>query len=68
MRAAIKNLVARGFTATRSGGEAQADAAAGTACDIVGAAFFTTYKNVERIWLSRMRQPSSSRNPKQLQG
>lgn len=52
---AIKNLVARGYTAMRSGRKGkppEACAEGGSACDIVGAAFRLNYKNTERIWLS----------------
>ena len=63
---AVGNLVARGYTETRREGRPEAHASGGTACDIVGAAFFTGYKNVEKIWLSRIRRPSSSKEPEEV--
>ena len=52
---AVARLVACGYTAARREGEAQASAAGGTACDVVGRAFFMSYKNVEGIWYARTR-------------
>ena len=60
---AVENLVARGYPETRRGGEAQANAAEGTACDVVGVAFFVSYKHVEGIWYARDGRPSSSEEP-----
>ena len=59
---AIESLVARGFTATRAGGRAKACAEGGSACDIVGKAFFKSYTRAEEIWLSGKQQPSSNKN------
>ena len=52
---AVARLVARGYRATRREGKAQASAEGGTACDVVGKAFFKSYKNVERVWFARTR-------------
>lgn len=65
---AIESLVARGYTQMRSGGGGIASAEGGTACDIVGKAFNTGYKNAEKIWTSRPPQPSSNKNPTDLRG
>lgn len=51
MCSAIKSLVPLGFRQTRAGGDPEASAAGGSACDVVGAAFSTRYDTVEKIWL-----------------
>ena len=62
---AIEDLVARGYTATRSGGgDEMASAEGGSACDIVGVAFFKSYKTIEGIWGSRHQySPGAQDNP-----
>lgn len=68
MCSAIESLVARGYTVMRSGGGGMASAEGGTACDIVGKAFNTGYKNAEKIWTSRPPQPPSNKNTTDLRG
>ena len=52
------DLAARGYPVRRR------DAAGGTACDVVGKAFFKSYKIVEGVWDERIREPSLPENPK----
>lgn len=54
---AIERLVARGYPDIRRGGSRMACAEGGTACDIVGNAFYIGYKRAEEIWLLRPKQP-----------
>lgn len=55
---AVEHLAARGYPVRRR------DAAGGTACDVVGKAFFKSYKIVEGVWDERIREPSLPENPK----
>ena len=58
IRAAVRDLVQRpDLSATRSrDGPARCCFEANSACDIVGAAIHTGYKNVERVWGKRRRR------------
>ena len=56
---AVESLDTRIYTPTRSGGRNEASAMGGSGCDIVGAAFFKSYKTIEGIWLSRHTYPST---------
>ena len=60
---AIESLVARRYPETRRGGEGIASAEGGTACDIVGKAFNTGYKNAEED-LDSQRPPQPPSNKK----
>ena len=62
---AVADLVERGYTATRREGVAQASAKGGTACDVVGKAFFKSYKTIEGVWYSKPPQLSLPGSPKE---